>query len=206
MRKNFLILSLTLLAFGCSNDDTSEDGIEVQVFTRENCSNLALDVQSNVTIQMYSTQDLFDYTDRILVETLNGLLNGELQAEIEDGSYYFEVFNEAGSQLLKGIYRMPEDLADDGNIKLIKGVKQGVVKHENINGNNIADAEIIYTEEITGEEFVTFSDGQGKFCVELNPGRYHVRVNHPDYESFDTEEGFSVFWSGSEGFSNFFLQ
>ena len=152
----------------------------------------------------YSTENLYDFSNKLFLKEIEKN-EGVYHSQLENGNYYFEVYNKNSDKLLEGVYRIPDDLSDDNNIVLAKGIKKGFVRYKNWDGYNIDNAEIIFTNEITKEQFIFNSDVDGDVCVELNPGRYHFKVNHPDYQSYDSENGFSVFHSMYDDVGNYFL-
>jgi hypothetical protein len=159
--------------------------------------------RKNVTVNFYTTENLFDFTNKTLLATLEDDVKF---LDIANGSYYFEVIDPEQKIIVEGIFRMPEDLYLGTTIILSKGRKRGVIKHEDPNGVPVTTADLIHTNEITGEEFRTRSNENGRVCVELNPGRYNIKVTHPEYLTYDSTPGFNVFWTTYDGTNNFFLE
>jgi hypothetical protein len=206
---------LTFLSCTSNNDDfedinvdidsqevISKEGFPVQVWTRSECSANDMTERKDVTVNFYTTQNLFDFTNKTLLATLEDEVKF---LDLANGSYYFEALDLDKNMVVEGIFRMPEDLYLGTTIILSKGRKRGIIKHENPNGAPIITADVIHTNEITSEEFRAVSNENGRVCVELNPGRYNIKVTHPDYLTYDSTPGFNVFWTAYDGTNNFFL-
>ena len=201
-----LLLLVGVILFSCEDDfEIPDNHYEVQTYLRQSCSSQELIEQKGVKILFYSTERLYDFSDKTFLKEIE-YNKGVYHSQLEEGNYYFEVYDKKLNKLLEGVYKIPDDLSDDNKIVLAKGTKKGFVRYKNWDGYNIGYAEIIFTNEITKEQFVFNSNNKGNVCVELNPGRYHFRVNHPDYESYDSKNGFSVFHSMYNDGGNYFLE
>ena len=70
----------------------------------------------------------------------------------------------------------------------------------------IPDAKITFRSEKTNYETVVFSNEGGFYEVYLDVGRYYVKVEHFDYETYTTGSGFFVVPKKGEYMTgNFFL-
>ena len=214
MKNALFLLMFPILISSCQENDTPLEIIEVdahlvKVMTRTDCQSNILVEEQDVTINIYSINTKFDFSERELIETLSPNVEGNYSTDLEFGNYYCEVIKPDGTEVLNGIFELPEDFDENGYLVLIKGRKRGGI-YERLKNNDIGElipnATIIHRNEITGEKYTIQSNETGRICIEVNPGRYYIEVTHDAYQTYTSGEGLNVFYMGMDETNNFFLR
>jgi len=191
-----------------NKDSTNDDNEKVpnghyliKYLERSDCET-DLQKQTNISIKIYSTN--FYYTSsKKLIKDLQPNENGFYHAQLENGFYFFEVFDTNQKIISYGIYRIPEDLSNN-TMMLSKGVLTGIVISDKSH-NKIPNTKITFTNENTNEQTIVYSDNSGNVCAKLNPGRHHVRAEHDNYGIMDTEHGFYIVQPNTKSTANYRL-
>lgn len=71
-------------------------------------------------------------------------------------------------------------------------------------GKLVSKTTITFTHEITRESKQVKSDHQGSYQIDLEPARYRVQAEHPDYKPYRSDAGFFVLRKDNTT-ANFFL-
>jgi hypothetical protein len=173
-----------------------EKTISAQVSNIDNCETSVKSYELDGYVSIFPISDRFDYTAKSIFQNFTAGANGKYDMSITDGNFYFEAVNKQGVVIINGTFSLPEDLNKNGILILSRVDKGGYIAEklsDGTQGKKIADVEITHTHEITGKSYVTMSDANGFYCIDLNPGRYRMEAKHKDYKDYDTQNGFNVF-------------
>lgn len=179
---------------------------DVDVLISEDyCSLLYFEPKSCI-VDFYSSTKRFDYRKKEFYKSFKPVPESQEKLELEDGFYYYEVKKgNSGEILNKGTFELPKDEDTPGVLTLKKGRKTGFIYFDDDN-SKLSNIKLLFTHEISKETFEIISDDDGYICMEMDPGRYQVKVMHPDYEHRNRGYGFNVFPLASTGTSNYFLR
>lgn len=70
-------------------------------------------------------------------------------------------------------------------------------------GRRIPEVTLTFAHERTDERHQTETDERGTYRIDLEPARYRVRAEHPDYEVYTSNPGFLVLRDGGSVFNVF---
>lgn len=185
----------------CEDEQTpivtvDENAKTVKVSNVKNCETSILNYEKEGSVNIYPIDDRYDYSFKSDFTNYKIGADGNYSIPLEDGYYYFEALNKSGVEIINGTFEIPEDLNKSGALVLSRVDKGGFAWERLPDGNpgkKITNVEITHIHEITGLSYVTHSDANGQYCIDLNPGRYRIIATHPDYITEDSGAGFNVF-------------
>lgn len=209
-----LSILLAIILLGCGVNgfklviNQNKYAVEIKILYSENCRSIDLYSDARASIQFYTLTSEFDFKRPDPYKFLTPNEEGKYFFDFFEGFYFYEIIAPNGTITFSGLFSYPDDLTA-GKLCLARGRKTGIVREylgKDEYGPFIADAEIIYRNEITGDEFIHYSDENGQICIELDAGRYTIEVNHPDYFSYIPPGELEVFSNYSNSFGDFFLE
>lgn len=202
-----LSISLILSSTPCKGEEFQPEGVtkaQITFVNYTNCETLDEALVKDATLNLYHTDSTWSPSEFDLYNSICISTNEPKVEYLKNGPNYFEITKD-GNKILKGVFKVPTDIDSTGNIKLSLVRKRGDVIGDLSRDPAVEGAKVEHISTYNPDTVVNFSNEFGECCYLLEPGRYIVKVSHPDYKPYSTEPGFSVFRTGNDSYSNFFI-